>query len=213
MPMPRYRKCLKCGVLNPRENTRCLKCSAELPKEIITLKNQFKKASVFLGLLFLLFGFGGLIWGLLLLFNVVELKPRIFFGMCPGLLIPIVIFLSPFMMIFVGISAFFGARFFIHSASTGSAEEEEDKLYRLREKIGVDDQLAEINFTKAIEEDPKNPQLYYFRGIVFKRMGKLEQAENDFKKALEFHSGESSRALYEIALEGVRKKSDDQLGK
>jgi tetratricopeptide (TPR) repeat protein len=47
----------------------------------------------------------------------------------------------------------------------------------------TDEALA--NFDKAIEKDPKNPSLYYNRGLIFDQLGKQEEAAVDYNKALE----------------------------
>ena len=44
---------------------------------------------------------------------------------------------------------------------------------------------AIINFTKAIELDPKNAFAYFNRGVVFKALGKTKEANADFAKVKE----------------------------
>jgi Flp pilus assembly protein TadD len=42
---------------------------------------------------------------------------------------------------------------------------------------------AIINYTKAIELDPKNANAYRNRGIAYKALGKTKEADADFAKA------------------------------
>jgi tetratricopeptide (TPR) repeat protein len=42
-------------------------------------------------------------------------------------------------------------------------------------------------FTKAIQEDPKNPQAYFHRGKAYWEVGNYELAVEDFTKVLELN--------------------------
>ena len=70
---------------------------------------------------------------------------------------------------------------------------EEDEYYRNLERIDVHDSLWIVademgNFDKAIELVPWSCMAYLNRGIAYRHLGQLEQANQDFQKAIEHDS-------------------------
>jgi Flp pilus assembly protein TadD len=72
-------------------------------------------------------------------------------------------------------------------------------------KRNIGDLVGAIDdFTKVIELDPKNSQAYYYRGLAFFDLNKMNEAELDFIKASELGDKNASE-LVEIIMKYPKK--------
>jgi len=70
---------------------------------------------------------------------------------------------------------------------------------------------AIVQFTKAIEFNPRYEKAYNNRGIAYKKNGQVDKAIDDYKKALSFNN-DDAETLYNLGLAYNDKKDFDNAG-